>query len=141
MPDLQLQLSDGTIYEEQGHIETISGIIDQTTGAISVRAKFPNRSRLLLSGGSGNVILPHIATNCIVIPQAATFEVQDQVYAFRYENGVAKSKIINVFEITNGKEFVVQHGLAQGDTLIVEGAGMIKDGTKVGIKKIIEGGK
>lgn len=139
MPDIQLQLSDGSIYPENGRIESISGIIDQSTGAVSVRAKFPNSSRLLLSGGSGNVILPQQQTDCIVIPQAATFEVQDQVYAYRYESGTAKAQIINVFEISNGKEYVVRDGLAVGDTLIVEGVGLLKDGADVHIKNVVEG--
>ena len=139
MPSLSLQLADGSIYGEKGRIEAISGIIDPTTGAISVRAKFPNRSRLLLSGGSGNVILPHEQKGCIVIPQSATFEVQDQVYAYKYSSGEAKSKIINVFEISNGKEYIVENGVAQGDTLIIEGVGILKDGAKVNIKRIKAG--
>lgn len=138
MPDLQLQLSDGSVYSEPGRIETISGIIDPSTGSVSVRAKFPNRRRLLLSGGSGNVILPHQQSDCIVIPQAATFEVQDKVYAYRYENGVARSRIVNVFEISNGKEYVVRNGLAEGDTLIVEGVGLLKDGAAVAVRKIVD---
>lgn len=141
MPDLQLQLSDGSIYSEAGRIEAISGIIDPSTGAVSVRAKFPNRGRLLLSGGSGNVIVPHRQSDCVVIPQSATYEVQDKVYAYRYENGVARSHIISVFEISNGREYVVQNGLAAGDTLIVEGVGLLKDGAPVSIKKIVEGGE
>lgn len=141
MPDLELQLSDGTTYSEKGRIEAISGIIDPTTGAVAVRAKFPNRQRLLLSGGSGNVILPHQQSDCIVIPQAATYEVQDKVYAYRYTGGKAKSQIISVFEISNGKEYVVQGGLEKGDTIIVEGVGLLKDDVPVTIKKVIEGGK
>ncbi|MBR1868866.1 MAG: efflux RND transporter periplasmic adaptor subunit [Bacteroidales bacterium] len=138
MPSLELELSDGTVYSEKGRIEAISGIIDPTTGSVTVRAKFPNRGRLLLSGGSGNVILPHEQPNCIVIPQSATFEVQDKVYVYRYEGGKAKSHIIGVFEISNGKEYVVQSGLAAGDTLITEGVGLLKDGVRVDIKKLSE---
>lgn len=136
MPDLSLQLSDGTMYGEKGRIEAISGLIDQTTGAISVRAKFPNSKRLLLSGGSGNVILPYLEENCIVIPQSATYEVQDKIYVYKYVAGEAKSKIINVFEISNGKEYVVRGGVSQGDTLIVEGVGILKEGAKVSIKQV-----
>jgi len=138
MPSLELELSDGSIYSEKGRIEAISGIIDVTTGSVTVRAKFPNRNRLLLSGGSGNVILPHEQSNCIVIPQYATTEVQDKIYAYKYENGVAKARIIGVFEISNGKEYVVRSGLAQGDTLIVEGVGLLKDGVQVEMKKITD---
>lgn len=139
MPSLELQLSDGSIYGEKGRIEAISGIIDPNTGAISVRAKFPNRSRLLLSGGAGNVILPHEQENCLVIPQSATYEVQDVIYAYKYQSGVARSQIINVLEISNGKEYIVRGGLAPGDTILVEGVGIIKDGAPVSIKKVVEG--
>lgn len=136
MPDLSLLLADGSLYSEKGRIETISGIIDPTTGAISVRAKFPNPNRLLLSGGSGNVILPFEQDNCLVIPQSATFEVQDKVYAYQFCGGVARSRIISVFEISNGKEFVVEQGIAAGDTIIVEGAGILRDGAQIDIKDI-----
>ena len=137
MPDVELQLSDGTIYSEKGRIEAISGIIDPTTGSVTLRAKFPNQKRLLISGGSGTIILPHRQEGCVVIPQHATYEVQDKVYAYKVENGVAKAKIIGVFEISNGKEYIVQSGLMEGDTIVVEGIGILRDGAKIKIKDII----
>ena len=137
MPSIELQLSDGTIYSEKGRIESISGIIDPTTGSVSIRARFPNHNRLLLSGGSGNVILPHQQEGCLVIPQSATYEIQDKIYAYKLDNGVAKSQIIGVFEISNGKEFIVESGLMEGDTIVVEGIGILRDGAKVKIKDII----
>ena len=137
MPDVELQLSDGTIYSEKGRIEAISGIIDPTTGSVTIRAKFPNKKRLFISGGSGTIILPHRQEGCVVIPQHATYEVQDKVYAYKVENGVAKAKIISVFEISNGKEFIVQSGLMEGDTIVVEGSGILRDGAKIKIKDII----
>lgn len=141
LPPVELQLSDGTIYSEKGRIEAISGIIDPTTGSVTLRAKFPNRKRLLLSGGSGTVILPHRQEGCVVIPQHATFEVQDKVYAYKIENGVAKAKIIGVFEISNGKEYIVESGLIEGDTIVVEGIGLLRDDTPIKIKEIISGSK
>lgn len=137
MPSIELQLSDGTIYPEKGRIEAISGIIDPTTGSVTVRAKFPNHKRLLLSGGSGNVILPHEQEGCIVIPQSATYEIQDKVYVFKVENGIAKSKIVGVFHISNDKEYVVESGLVAGDTIVVEGVGLLRDDTPVKIKRFI----
>ncbi len=138
MPMVDLQLSDGTIYSEKGRIEAISGIIDPTTGSVTIRAKFPNKKRLLLSGGSGTIILPHRQEGCVVIPQHATFEVQDKVYAYKVENGIAKAKIIGVFEISNGKEYIVESGLMEGDTIIVEGIGLLRDDTPVKIKEFIK---
>ena len=137
LPQVELQLSDGTVYSEKGRIEAISGIIDPTTGSVTLRAKFPNRKRLLISGGSGTIILPHRQEGCVVIPQHATFEVQDKVYAYKVENGVAKARIIGVFEISNGKEYIVESGLIEGDTIIVEGIGLLRDDTPIKIKDII----
>ena len=138
MPMVELQLSDGTIYSEKGRIEAISGIIDPTTGSVTIRAKFPNKKRLLLSGGSGTIILPHRQEGCVVIPQHATFEVQDKVYAYKVENGVAQATIIGVFEISNGKEYIVESGLMEGDTIIVEGIGLLRDDTPVKIKEFVK---
>ena len=141
MPSIELQLSDGSIYQEKGRIEAISGIIDPTTGSVTVRAKFPNHRRLLLSGGSGNVILPHKAEGCIVIPQSATYEIQDKVYVYTLKDGKASSKIIGVFNISNGKEYVVENGLERGDTIVVEGVGLLREGDAVKIKGVVESTK
>lgn len=137
LPPVELQLNDGTRYSETGTIEAISGIIDPTTGSVTLRAKFPNKNRLLLSGGSGTIILPHRQEGCVVIPQHATFEVQDKVYAYKVENGVAKAKIIGVFEISNGKEYIVESGLIEGDTIVVEGIGILRDDTPIKIKEFV----
>ena len=138
MPSIELQLSDGTIYTEKGRIESISGIIDPSTGSVSIRSRFPNHKRLLLSGGSGNVILPHQQEGCLVIPQSATYEIQDKIYAYKLENGIAKSQIIGVFEISNGKEYVVESGLMQGDTIVIEGVGLLRDGVNIKVKDVVK---
>ena len=82
MPDIQLQLNDGSTYEESGKIESISGVIDKATGTVGVRAVFPNPDRILHSGASGNVLIPSTYTNCIVIPQGATVQLQDQILVY-----------------------------------------------------------
>ena len=138
LPNVELQLNDGTIYAEKGIIEAISGIIDPTTGSVTIRAKFPNKKRLLLSGGSGTVILPHRQDNCVVIPKAATFEVQDQVYVYKVEKGIAKASIIGVFEISNSKEYIVESGLIEGDTIVVEGVGLLRNDTPIKIKEFVD---
>jgi len=136
LPELELQLSDGTRYAEKGRIEAISGMIDPTTGAVSVRAKFPNAKRLLLSGGAGNVLMPYSQDDCIVIPQSATYEIQDKTYVFQVSGGKATSRIIDVFPLSDGKEYVVQSGLAPGDTIVAAGVGLLRDGAPVHIKNV-----
>ena len=138
LPPVQLELNDGTIYPDSGVIEAISGIIDQATGSITIRAKFPNPNRLLISGGTGTIILPHNQEGCVVIPQHATFEVQDKTYVYKVENGVAKTKIVGVFEINDGKEYIIQSGLMTGDTIIVNGIGSVRDNASVKIAEIVD---
>ena len=134
MPAVQLQLSDGSVYEQPGRVESISGVIDTSTGSVSLRAAFPNPNGLLHSGGAGSVILPSIYKDCIVVPQAATFELQDKVYVYKVSDGKAASSMIDVEKISNGREYIVRSGLVPGDVIIAEGVGLLREGTPVRIK-------
>ena len=99
--------SDGSLYDQEGVIESISGVIDPSTGSIQFRAVFPNAGRLLHSGGTGNVILTRTDKDCIVIPRSATFEVQDKVYVYKVVDGKASSSPIEVRKGGNGREYIV----------------------------------
>lgn len=130
MPAVQLRLSDGTVYPSSGKVATVSGVINVTTGAASVRALFDNPSGMLRSGSTGNVIIPNMSENVIVIPQKATYELQDRrfVYVVNDSNKVASAPI-TVAEYSDGKNFVVTSGLKAGDRIAVEGVGtIVKDG-------------
>ena len=63
--------------------------------------------------------------------------MQDKVYAYKIENGIAQAKSISVFEISNGKEYIVESGLIEGDTIVVEGIGILRDDTPIKIKEIV----
>ena len=131
MPAVQLRLNDGSISPEEGRIESISGVIDTSTGSVQLRAEFPNTEGLLHSGGSGNVLLPATYANCIVVPQSATFELQDKVYVYKVIDGRASSSLIEVAPISDGREYIVRSGLVPGDTIIAEGVGLLREGTPV----------
>ena len=131
MPDVQLRLNDGSVYDEAGRIEAISGVIDTSTGSVQLRAAFPNPNGLLHSGGAGNIILPYIRKQCVVIPQAATFELQDKVYVYKVVDGKATSAAIAVDRISNGREYIVNSGLVPGDVIVAEGVGLMREGTPV----------
>lgn len=130
MPQVQLRLADGNIYPVSGKVATVSGVIDNTTGAASVRALFDNPNGMLRSGSTGAVLMPHSSDNVIVIPQKATFELQDRrfVYTVNDSNKVASTPI-TVAPFNDGKTFVVTSGLKAGDRIAVEGIGTkVKDG-------------
>ena len=131
IPEVQLEMSNGRLYDQSGKITALSGTIDQTTGAISIRASFPNRRHILRDGGSGSVIIPHQMNDCIVIPQSATFEIQDRIFVYKVVDGKASSTQIKVASVNNGSEYVVESGLEVGDVIIAEGAGLIQEGTEI----------
>lgn len=135
MPDISLRLTDGDMYTHTGRIETISGVIDQSTGSVSLRAVFPNTEGLLRSGGSGNIIMPFQYENAIVIPQNITIEIQDKNYVYKVIDGVATQVPITVSKNSNGVDYIVESGLSYGDIIISEGVGMLRNGTPVEIKK------
>lgn len=134
LPKVQLRLSDGSLYEQEGVIESISGVIDTSTGAIQLRAVFPNSGRLLHSGGTGNVIITRMNKDCIVIPCSATFEVQDKVYVYKVVDGKASSSMIEVRKGGNGQEYIVESGLTPGELIVAEGVGLLREGTPIRIK-------
>ena len=134
MPDVQLVLNDGSVYDQTGRIESISGVIDTSTGSVQLRAAFPNKNGLLHSGGAGSVIVPNIHKDCVVVPQSATFELQDKVYVYKIEDGKASSAMIDVEKINNGREYIVKSGLTPGDVIVAEGVGLLREGTPIVVK-------
>lgn len=135
LPAVELLLSDGTKYEGKGRIDAISGIVDKSTGGVSVRASFANPNHLLRSGNTGNIILPTVCKNCISIPQAATYELQDKVFVYKVVNGKTQSAGITVNPVSDGSEYIVESGLRAGDVIIADGAGLLQDGMEVKAKQ------
>ena len=131
-PEVQLQLSDVSTYDQKGKIETISGVINANTGAVSIRATFPNSNHLLRSGGMGNLIIPYHMENALVVPQKATTEIQDKKFVFLQQpDNTVKMNEITILNIDNGQEYVVTSGLKQGDLIVIENVGTLKDGQTI----------
>jgi len=75
--------------------------------------------------------MPTVHTNAIVIPQEATFSIQDKVYVMKVVDGKAVSTIIQVENQNNGKDYVVTDGLSVGDVIITKGSGFVQEGAMV----------
>jgi len=132
MPAVQLQLADGTMLEETGKIDAVSGVIDQSTGSVSMRAVFPNDKRILRSGGTGNVVFPYTMEGIIMIPQSATVEIQDKkfVYVLQPDNKI-KNVEIQISSLDDGQNYLVTKGLKSGDKIVVEGVQSLRDGQEI----------
>lgn len=134
MPSVCLYLNDGSEYDAEGRIESMSGVIDRITGSVSLRAVFPNHNGLLHSGGAGNVGLSGKLDKVILIPQGATYELQDKVYAYKVVDGKACSVQLSVKSVPEKKQYIVHSGLTAGDIIITEGVGNLQDGALVKLK-------
>lgn len=133
MPAVKLQLADGSIYPIEGKVSTVSGVINNSTGAASVRALFDNPSGMLRSGNTGNVVIPQHNDSVIVIPQKASFEIQGLRYVYVLnDSNITQTRPVQVLDISNGKDFVVLGGLTPGERIVTEGVGtVVRDGMPV----------
>ena len=128
IPAVKLQLADGTIYGHEGKVEKMSGVIDQATGTVQMIAVFPNPEKLLKSGGSGAILIPHDNASAIVIPQACVMEVQNKkfVYTLGKDNKVQYTEI-KVAPQNDGNNYVVTEGLKVGDKYVTNGITKLSD--------------
>ncbi len=134
--EVSLILSDGSTYQLKGTIDAISGTIDDATTSVRVRAVFDNPKGILRDGGNGRIVISTIMPESVVIPAKSTFEVQNKKFVYRVVNGVAKSQEIIVYPgAGDGVSYIVESGLTVGDTIISEGAGLIRPGQPVTIAK------
>lgn len=137
LPEVELQLNDRSMYSYKGRIESISGVVDRTTGTVGLRAVFPNPDGLLFSGTSGSIQLQSGRQGVLVIPQSATFEVQDRTFVYKVVDGKASASPVRVSRVNGGQEYIVEEGLHEGDMIVTEGVGLLREGTPVKAKENI----
>lgn len=133
MPQVELKLATGAIYEEKGVIETISGVMDTKTGSAKMSARFKNAKQLLRSGNTGAVLIPKNISNALLVPQTATYELQDKkfVYVLNDSNETV-TRQIEVEPLTFNQNYIVTNGLKVGERVVIEGVGTsVKNGMKI----------
>lgn len=132
LPAVKLQLADGTLYNHPGKIVKASGVIDPSTGSLSLIAHFANPERLLKSGGAGQIIIPNHNNAVIQVPQEACSEVQDKIFVYKVgkDNKVVYSEI-KVDPQNDGNNYIVTSGLNVGDRIVVKGITKLTDGMDI----------
>ncbi|MFH6998746.1 efflux RND transporter periplasmic adaptor subunit [Flavobacterium sp. FlaQc-57] len=132
IPAVSLLLADGSTYGEKGYVETVNGLINTETGSVNIRARFPNPKGIIRSGSSATVRIPKEVKDVIIVPQSATFELQDKIFAVTVgKDGKTKNANITVLENTAGNYYVVTSGLKPGDQIVLEGVASLKDGSEI----------
>ena len=130
-PKLKLITSIGTYFDEEGTVESISGVINKSTGTMPVEIIFPNPKGILRSGGAAQIEIPLTYEDVIVIPQAATYQLQNKYFAYKVVDNKAHGVEVTVYPMDNGRDYIVKSGLNPGDVIIAAGAGNVKEGEEV----------
>lgn len=128
---VNLLMANNSVFEHPGKIETAENEIDKNTGNIAFRARFRNPDLILKNGASGKIMVKEELKRAMVIPQKASFEIQDKIYVFV----VDEANVVRMRNITPGIRlphlYVVSSGLNPKDRVIYEGIQQVKDGTRI----------
>lgn len=131
LTEVTLILADGTTYPQTGKIETISGLVNVSTGSVDLRAEFANKEGHLRSGSSGRLIMPKVVDSVFVIPQEATFAQLDKTLVYKVQGDSVVSKAVIVEAMPDGKSFAVTDGLTDGERIVTNGLATLKNGMKI----------
>ena len=131
-PEVSFVMKSGTEYEHKGKITRATGVVNASTGTISLKATFPNPKGQLYSGMQGSVVIPLQEEGVMVIPQDAVVKLQDkqQVYKVQADSTVTSVEVTTQ-DIYNGKDYMVTSGLNVGDKIVTIGANNLHEGQKV----------
>ncbi|SFD20800.1 efflux RND transporter periplasmic adaptor subunit [Flavobacterium phragmitis] len=131
LPPVTLILADNSAYPKTGKIDMVDGQFDKTTGAITIRATFPNANGTLRSGNTGRIRLGLNHDNAILVPQSATVEMQDKVFVFTVgkDNKVTKMPITVVGK--SGTNYLIKEGVKTGDQIVLSGIDKLQDGQAI----------
>ena len=129
--EVNLLLANGALLPYKGKVEVIESEFDNETGNIAFRARFPNPERLLRNGETGKVQMNVPLKNALIIPQKATYEIQDKKYVFVVgtDHKVHSRKIVVAGEMPD--LYVVQSGISANDKILLEGVQKVKEDDKI----------
>lgn len=132
MPEVELKLADGTMYGHKGKIVSVAGSIDTKTGAANMSADFDNPAKILRSGATGTIYIPREIANARLVPQSATFEMQDKKFVYVFNDSITEMCEIKVDNLTYEQNYIVTDGLELGEVIVIEGVGSsVKNGMKI----------
>lgn len=130
-PEVTLVLADGEEYPKKGVVDAVNGQINRTTGAISLRATFPNQDNILRSGSSGTLKIAEVKKDVLQVPQIAINELQDKTYVYVLDqNNKAQRRNVQLSGKSKGN-YIVYAGLKENDRVITSGFDKLTDGSPV----------
>lgn len=130
-PAVSMVMSGGNQYPQNGSLDMVDAAFDKNTGAITLRATFPNKQGLLRSGNSSRIKLGLKQSGVIEVPQSATFEMQDKTFGFIVDQSNKVRQVALTISGSSGKTYYISKGLHQGDRLVLKGMESLKEGVVV----------
>ncbi|WP_428228404.1 efflux RND transporter periplasmic adaptor subunit [Flavobacterium sp.] len=132
MPEVSLVTADGETYSQKGKIQTLSGVLNASTGSANFKAVFPNREGKLWSGASATIVIPTQFEDAILVPKKAVFELQGRFFVFTTDaKNIVHNTEIKIRNTATEKEYVVTEGVKSGDIIVTDGIGNVRDGMKI----------
>lgn len=131
LPPVSLVLADNSLFPVQGRIDMIDGQFDRNTGAITLRAVFPNEKGLVRSGNTGRIRLSRLQQNTVLVPQSATVDMQDKVFVFTVGAGNKVSRQAIQVSGASGGSYLVSSGLKPGDRIVLSGLDHLQEGAVI----------
>jgi membrane fusion protein (multidrug efflux system) len=135
LPAVTLLLADDSEYALKGKIDMIDGQFDKTTGAITVRATFPNAQGLIRSGNTGKIRLSLVHADALTVPESATIEMQDKIFVFALADSNKVKKVPITIGGKNGENYIVKDGLKAGDQIVLSGIDHLQEGNVIAPQK------
>ena len=131
MPPVELVLADNSVYPQKGKVQIVSGQFNNSMGAISFRASFQNTDGLLRSGNTGKIRIPRQVSSALVVPQEATFDLQDKTFVFVLADS---NKVVSTPITVTGKSgnyYLVEKGINSGQKIVYSGLDRLRDGVVI----------
>ena len=131
LPPVSLVLANNTIYPQKGRIDMVDGKFDKNTGAITLRAVFPNAQSLLRSGNTGKIRLQQQHNDALLVPQSATIDVQDKVFVYAVgDSNKVNKQALNIIG-KSGTDYIVTDGVKPGDRIVFSGLDHLTEGAVI----------
>ena len=130
-PSVTLTLADGTSYPHEGLVDAVAGQVNRNTGAISLRATFPNEENILRAGNTGTLNMTETKRGEMLIPQGATLTLQDKTFVMKLDTAGKTVRQLITIGGSAGNKYIISSGLKKGDVIITEGFDKISEGMKI----------
>lgn len=130
---VRLQLPDGSDYGYTGTVQFSEVIVNPDTGAVTLRARFPNSQNILLPGMFVKARFAQaIDTSAFLVPQAAVSrDPKGNATLWVVGSGNRAVQRTVVTGQTQGSFWVVTQGLAAGEKVITQGTANLRDGAQI----------